>query len=277
MTCFEKFTSSVDNCLRTCRGTVTNKDTVHVVARCAPVAWSLPHCLERLLLFYFWSTDVCKYFWYRLSDVRCYKHKILSSLLRKDLDIVCDPLPHFISGILIKIFCYQVCLCLTWVRQTAEQNPNNLKFSLSHCHVGGSLMSWLFTAECTIMTLFCRVCAFQTWGTFVQNPPSCLLTVRPQSTYLFCCSSESRSCLQSEHIFAHCVYSANYAWRLCTPSAPVGSPQMNLFLRLVVEVLSVCLDHSFICLPIPCPHLYVTSDEQSCCSLLETLHGSLAL
>lgn len=98
-----------------------------------------------------------------------------------------------------------------------------------------------------------------------------------KNTYLFCCSSESQSCLQSEHISAHCVYSANYAWRLCTPSAAVDSPQMNLFLRLVVEVQSVCLDHSFISLPIPCSHLYVTSDEQSCCSLLETLHASLAL
>lgn len=50
-----------------------------------------------------------------------------------------------------------------------------------------------------------------------------------------------------------------------------------IFLGLVVEVQSVCLDHSFISLPIPCSHLYVTSDEQHCCSLLETLHGSLAL
>nr|XP_020445770.1 RNA-binding protein 33-like [Monopterus albus] len=52
--------------------------------------------------------------------------------------------------------------------------------------------------------------------------------------------------------------------------------QINLFLGLVVEVQSVCLDHSSISLPVPCSHLYVTSDEQSCCSPLETLHGSLA-
>ncbi|KAI9524105.1 hypothetical protein NQZ68_021067 [Dissostichus eleginoides] len=46
--------------------------------------------------------------------------------------------------------------------------------------------------------------------------------------------------------------------------------QMSLLLRLVEEVQSVCLDHSFISLPIPCSHLYVTSDEQTCCSLLDT-------
>lgn len=91
-------------------------------------------------------------------------------------------------------------------------------------------------------------------------------------------SSEAQRCVQPEHISAHCVYSANYAWRLCTPHAAVDLPQMNLFLRLVVEeVQSVCLDHSFLSLPILCSHLYVTSDEQTCCSLLETLHGSLAL
>lgn len=97
------------------------------------------------------------------------------------------------------------------------------------------------------------------------------------SAYLFWCSSVSQSCLQSSHISAHCVYSANYSWRLCIPSAVVDSAQINLFLRLAVEVRSVCLDHSSISLPIPCSHLYVTSDEQACCSLLETLHGSLAL
>lgn len=153
---------------------------------------------------------------------------------------------------------------------------------MSYFHHSGSLMSWLFTAERTIMTWFCLFfqseCVLPNMRILsVQNTSSCLLTVRSQSIYLLWCSSESQSCLQSEHIFAHCVYSANYAWRLCTPCSAVGSPQMNLFLRLVVEVPSVCLDHSFISLPIPCSHLYVTSDEQSCCSLLETLHGSLAL
>ncbi|KAI3360569.1 hypothetical protein L3Q82_002439 [Scortum barcoo] len=35
--------------------------------------------------------------------------------------------------------------------------------------------------------------------------------------------------------------------------------KMNLFLRLVVEVQSVCLDHSFISLPIPCSHFRAQS------------------
>lgn len=160
----------------------------------------------------------------------------------------------FILSIKIKIFCYCVCHLAVIALDNTFQG--------------------LFTAKCT---------PTNTWGFWISSakiPPVCMDVDSKSvhiSAYLFWCSSVSQSCLQSSHISAHCVYSANYSWRLCIPSAVVDSAQINLFLRLAVEVRSVCLDHSSISLPIPCSHLYVTSDEQACCSLLETLHGSLAL
>lgn len=83
-------------------------------------------------------------------------------------------------------------------------------------------------------------------------------------------------CLPPEHISACCVYSANYSWCLCTLGR-VDSPQINLLLWFVVKVQSAFGSGLHSSPNPPCSHVYVTSDEQSRCSLLETLHGSLAL
>lgn len=182
--------------------------------------------------------------------------------------------------LLFAVFAYNLGEVSCWT------NSAQLSYSphcLSYFHHSVSHLSALFTAaECTIMTLFplhfqsegIRLNTTSFWFS-AQNSASSVLTVSPTTKALIY-SGESRSCLQTVHISAHCVYSANYAWRPGVPGAGVDPPRMNLFLRFVVEVQSVCLDHSFISLPIPGSHLYVTSDEQSCCSPSETLHASLA-
>lgn len=104
----------------------------------------------------------------RLSNVRCYKHNIylFSSGGICTLFGVCESFPDYILGILIKILCYQVCLCLTWVRQTAEQNQitwNSVWHIVISVEVScldysqQNAQSWLY---------FCLVCVFQTRGAF---------------------------------------------------------------------------------------------------------------
>lgn len=107
-----------------------------------------------------------------------------------------------------------------------------------------------------------------------KKSQACRQQVSPQTTYLFWSLSESQSFLLLKCISAHCVYSDNYSWYLCIQGAcsdESASPVSFL------KVQSVRLNHGSIRLPIPCSHFYVTSDEKSCSSLSETLHGILAL
>lgn len=182
-----------------------------------------------------------------------------------------------------------MCVCLEpgWSPLSEnEKNFLNPAHCLSYFHHSGSTLSSLFTAECTIMTYFASIFKSERilpnirmfWFS-VQNTSSCLLTVS-QTTKAPIYSAvplNHRAVCRLQHISAHCVYSANYAWRLCTQSTVVDSPRReSVPWAWLLEMQRVCLDHGFITLPIPCSHLHVTSDEQSCCSLLETLHGSLA-
>lgn len=156
---------------------------------------------------------------------------------------------------------------------------------LSYFHRSADLTCWLAAAECTVMNWFCCRGFLA-----AQNDSSCLLTVRPQSTYLFWRSSDSQSRLQSEHFFvlffffAHCVYTANYAWRLCTPSARCWFSSDESVPRVCcrgatgacVRITASSVTRTAASRPTLRSHLRVTSDERSRCSPLETLHGSLA-